>query len=283
MKKEYFKIMFAQLKLALDYDGQKEYLIENDEYFKQMEEILKLINENSYDIILFPELAYHKKYDNYFKEISNNKIIVFGSCYINNCNYTIVYNNKEKYLIKKMFSSPIEPCIRYQENISVKKFLKDFLNNHTFKLKNKKFIVLNCAEYYKVAYYIARNESLNKNLFGFLVPCANNKVDVFFSESMALHNHNEFIYSFICNSVATYKQEKYSVGESYVFGRVSSFERECLKEKYRINKVNNICYLDDKSYVVEGMYLYKNYVSYCRSDNYRHTPKNLKIRKIGEI
>lgn len=282
MEKEYFKIMFAQLKLALDYDCEKEFLVEDEKYFKQMDEIVELINKNSYDVILFPELAHHKKYDNYFKEISKDKIIVFGSTYIGNCNYTVVYNNKEKFYVKKMFNSPIEPCIRYQENISIKDFLKYYLKEHTFKLKGKKFIVLNCAEYYKVAYYISRDEKLNKNLFAFLVPCANNKVDVFFSESVALHNHNENVYSFVCNSVATYKKEKYSIGESYVFGRFSSYERVCLNKNHRLDKVNNICYLDDKSYIVEGMYLYSQTGNYCRSDNYRHTPKNLKIIKMGD-
>lgn len=283
MDKEYFKVLFAQLKLKLDYDGEKEFLIGEDEYFKQMDEVIKIIDNDCYDVILFPELAYHENYDGYFRKISKDKIIVFGSVYIDNFNYTIVYNNNEKFYVKKMFSSPVEPAIRYLENIDVKSFLKDCLKEHTFKLKNKKFVVLNCAEYYKVAYFIARDRVMSKDLFGFLVPCANNKVNVFLDESVAIHNHNEGIYSFIVNSVATYKNEKYSLGQSYVFGKISPFERSCLNKEYLLDRANNICYLNDSSYVVVGSYLCKGGDKYCRSDNFKHTPKNMKIIKIGEI
>lgn len=276
----YFNILFVQLKLVLDYDENKEFLVANDDYFKQMDSVIRMIDENSYDVILFPELAYHDKYDEYFKSISKDKIIVFGSVYVNNFNYTVVYNNNEKILVKKMFCSPVEPAVRYLNSVGVKEFLKEYLNDHTFKLKKKKFIVLNCAEYYKVAYYIARDRKLSKNLFGFLVPCANNNVNVFFEESVALHNHNEDVYSFVVNSVSTYKGEKYSVGNSYVLGKISPFERCCLNSDYRTKQVNNIIYLDDDSYVVDGSYLCSDVGKYYRSDNFKHTPKKIKIIKM---
>ena len=278
MDKEYFKILFAQMKLTLDYNSDKEYLVADDLYFKQMEKIVEKVNDN--DVVVFPELAYHAKYDSYFVNNSKNKIIVFGSEYVGNENYTVVYHNEKRYNIKKMFNSGVEPSVRYSENVSVKNFFKDHLKNHTFKLKGKKFIVLNCAEYYKVAYFIARDGAKSKNLFGFLVPCANNNNEAFITESKALHNHNDNVYSFVVNSVSTYKNQKYSLGGSYVFGRVSSFERECMGD-FRMKHSSNICCLDDGSYFVEGMYLYKDSSVYYRSDNYRHTPKNIKIERIG--
>ena len=278
MNKEYFKILFAQMKLTLDYNSSKEYLIADDSYFKQMEQIIKKVKDN--DVVVFPELAYHSKYDDYFVNNSKNKIIVFGSEYIGNENYSVVYHNEKRYNIKKMFNSGVEPSIRYTKNIGVKEFIKNHLKEHIFKLKGKKFIVLNCAEYYKVAYFIARDEIKSRNLFGFLVPCANNNNEVFLTESKAMHNHNENIYSFVVNSIPTYKNQKYSLGGSYVFGKLSSFEKECI-DVFRIKHSANICCLDDQSYFVEGMYLYKDASIYYRSDNYRHTPKNIKIERIG--
>ena len=281
MNKDYFKILFAQIKLSLDYDSEKEFLVETDNYFDQMEEIINIISNNSYDVIIFPELSYHDKYNTFFLNNSINKIIVFGSVYMGNENFTVVYNNQKKYLVKKVFNSGVEPSIRFQENISIKDFFKHHLKDHTFKIRGKKFIVLNCAEYYKVAYFIARDEIKSKNLFGFLVPCANNNNQVFLNESMAIHNHNEDIYSFVVNSVATYKGEKYSEGGSYIFGILSNFERKNINHP-RLNQANNICYLDNNSYIVEGMFYYGNLSKYFRSDNFRHTPKNFKIIKVGE-
>ena len=99
-------------------------------------------------------------------------------------------------------------------------------------------------------------------------------------ESKAIHNHNENIYSFVVNSISTYKDKKYSSGGSYVFGRVSSFEKEFLGD-FRVKHSSNICCLNDEDYLVEGMYLYKDSSVYYRSDNYKHTPKNIKIERIG--
>lgn len=277
MDREYFRVMFAQMKLKLDYNEKKEYLVADNDYFKQMEIIMEKVKEN--DVIVFPEMSYHFKYDSYFINNSKDKIIVFGSEYIGSENYTAVYHNNKRYNIKKIFNSGVEPSIRYGVDIDVKEFFKVYLKEHTFKLKGQKFIVLNCAEYYKVAYFIARDQFKSRDVFAFLVPCANNNSEVFLTESKAIHNHNDRIYSFIVNSVSTYKGERYSLGESYVFGRVSSFEKECLS-KFRIKHSSNICYLDDGCYLVEGMYLYKDSSVFYRSDNYRHTPKNIKIERM---
>ena len=282
MSKEYFSIAFAQLTLNLDYNQNSEYLIADDTYFKQMEKVLEIIKNKPLDILIFPEMSFHEKYENFFLNYSQNKLIVFGSVYKDNSNFTVVFHNKNKYLIKKIFNSAVEPAIRYDYNISTKDFIKNHLKEHTFTLHNKKFIVLNCAEYYKTAYLIAREEKLNKNLFAFLVPCANNNNDVFLTESMALHNHNENIYSFIVNSSSRYKNIPYSTGGSYVFGKLSTFEKE-LSSINRLNHPSSICMLDNDPCLVEGMYLLKTCSTYYRSDNFRHTPINIKIHKLGEI
>ena len=279
MKKEYFRILLVQMNLKLGYDCEKEFLIDDEEYFRQMEFVMKKICKNDYDVIVFPEMSYHKEYDNYFSNNSKDKIIVYGSHYIGNENCTIVYHNNKKFCVSKAYSSGVEPSIRYQDNISVNHFMKSCLKDHTFVLKGKKFIVLNCAEYYKVAYFIARDEVKSKNLFGFLVPCANNNNEVFLTESKAIHNHCDNVYSFVVNSSAYYNEEKYSSGGSYVFGKMSVYERDCGCEN-RIKHPSNICYLDEGSYLIDGEFLFKDSSLFYRSDDFRHTPKNLKIERI---
>lgn len=281
-KKEYFNIGFAQIKLNLDYDSQKEYLIADKMYFSQMKKIINYIDKNYFDIFIFPEMSYHPQFDDYFVKNSHQKIIVFGSVYIGNENFTVVYHNEHKFLIKKMFHSGVEPSIRFHQNITAKEFIKKYLKQHTFKLYGKKIVVLNCAEYYKVAYFVARDNLLNKNLFGFLVPCANNNSQVFFDESIAIHNHNENIYSFVVNSNSSYKNQPYSFGKSYIFGQITKYEKQNLAN-FQHNHASNICCLDDDSYLVEGMFLFNNNNKYLRSDGFCHTPKNFKIKKLGDI
>ena len=282
MGNEYLKIMFAQIEMQLGYNNEKEYLIENELYFKQINEIIENFASKNPDILILPEMSYNEKYEEYFLNNSSNKLIVFGSMYENNHNYTVVYHNNKKFLINKYFNSGVEPAIRFQNVITENEFIKNYLKEHTFKINNKKIIILNCAEYYKVAYLISKNRNICKNLFGFLVPCANNNNEVFLTEAMAIHNHNENIYSFIINSISTYNEKPYSNGESFVFGKISSYEKEFLPTNLTTKHCSNICKLNSEKYIVYGEYLHTKSSSYYRSDDFKHTPKNLKFIKIGE-
>ena len=87
------------------------------------------------------------------------------------------------------------------------------------------------------------------------------------------------MYSFVVNSSAYYNEEKYSSGGSYVFGKMSVYERDCGCEN-RIKHPSNICYLDEGSYLIDGEFLFKDSSLFYRSDDFRHTPKNLKIERI---
>ena len=71
------------------------------------------------------------------KVIAKNKLIIAGSIYQNGINHTVVFNNKNKYLIRKYNASGAEPMIRYQENISTEDFIKYHLNEHMFTIKDK--------------------------------------------------------------------------------------------------------------------------------------------------
>lgn len=281
MEKEYLNVCFAQMELTLENSAESEFLVENDSYFSQMEKIIAHLENNEFDVMVFPEISFCEKYSEKLKSLSQNRLIVFGSKYIDGDNITIIYYDEKEYLIKKRFLCAVEPAIRQCERISVSKFLSTYLKEHTFLLHGKKIIVLNCAEYYNVAYMIARSEKHSKNLFGFIVPCANNNTKVFLDESKAIHNHNSEIYSFVVNAVGTYSGKNYAKGESYIFGKISPFEKECATYP-RIEHAGNICYLDEGAYLVSGQFLIQNYSSFYRSDNFYFTPKNFTVKNLGE-
>lgn len=281
MGKEYFNVCFAQMRLTLENNEKSEFLIENDDYFSQMDKIVNYLEQNEFDIMVFPEISFCERYAQKLKDLSVGRLIVFGSKYIDGENITIVYYDGKEQLIKKRFLCAVEPAIRKCERISVNKFLATYLKEHTFILHNKKVIVLNCAEYYNTAYMIARSERYSKNVFGFIVPCANNNTKVFLDESKAIHNHNSEIYSFVVNAVGTYSGKNYAKGESYVFGKISPFEKECATYP-RIEHASNICHLDDGAYLVSGSYLIQNYSPFYRSDNFYFTPKNFSVQNLGE-
>ena len=281
MEKEYLNVCFAQLSLTLENSDTSEFLVENEGYHSQMESILKHLETSEFDVMVFPEISFSKKYSDRLLSLSKGRLIVFGSTYIDGENITVVYYDGKEQLIKKRFLCAVEPAVRSCERISVNKFLTTYLKEHTFTLYGKKIIVLNCAEYYNTAYMIARNSRYSKNLFGFIVPCANNNTKVFLEESRAIHNHNSEIYSFVVNAVGTYSGKNYAKGESYVFGKVSPFEKECATYS-RLEHPGNICYLDDGAYLVTANYLMQNYSPFYRSDNFYFTPKNFNVVKLGE-
>lgn len=281
MEKEYLNVCFAQMELTLENSAESEFLVENDSYFSQMEKIIAHLENNEFDVMVFPEISFCEKYSEKLKCLSKNRLIVFGSKYIDGDNITIIYYDEKEYLIKKRFLCAVEPAVRKCERISVNKFLTTYLKEHTFTLYGKKIIVLNCAEYYNVAYMVSRSERYSKNLFGFIVPCANNNTKVFLDESKAIHNHNSEIYSFVVNAVGTYSGKNYAKGESYIFGKISPFEKECANYP-RIEHAGNICYLDEGAYLVSGQFLIQNYSPFYRSDNFYFTPKNFTVKNLGE-
>ena len=120
MRNKYIKILGVQLKVDLDCDEINEYLIENDSLYKQMSKVKELISKKCPDIIALPEMCYIKEMDDYYLKISKNKLIVAGSIYQNGINYTVVFNNKNKYLIRKYnylhASLKVLPLRRYSKD-----------------------------------------------------------------------------------------------------------------------------------------------------------------------
>lgn len=278
MRSKYIKVLGIQLKVDLDCNEQDEYLIETDHLYKQISKVKELINKKNPDIIALPEMCYIKDLDDYYLKISKNKLVIAGSIYQNGINYTVVFNNKNKYLIRKYNASGAEPMIRYQENISTDEFIKYHLNEHIFEIKNKKILILNCMEYYQHAYTISRKYD---DIFAIICICSNSNQKVFIEESKALHNHCENIYSFVINCISNYQKEEYAKGNTYIFGPIQYHEQDWLgKEGFDID--NHSCSILKLSNNPEYFYgeFTNNFSRFGRSDYYLNNPKNIEIGNL---
>ncbi len=274
----YLKVLGFQLKQQLESNNLNEYLIEDKLFDQQIKKSFELIKNLNPDLVIYPELSYKDENEKVFKELSNNRLIIAGSIYKDRINKTIIFQNKEKFEIPKKYASGREPMTRIIENKTIEDFIKNNLKEHTFIIKNKKIIVLNCMEYYHTAYYIARNI---KDVFAIISPCVNNNINVFLEETKAIHNHNENIYSFIVNCVSTLDKEIYSTGNSYVFGPIQHHEKDWLKlENINSEKHNaSILTLPKTNSYFYGEFR-NNLTPYGRSDNYENNPKNIKVSSI---
>ena len=275
---DYIKVLGFQLALELKSDNIYEYLAPNDWYDEEMKLSLEIINELNPDIVIYPEMSYIDKYKNTFIELSKDKLIIAGSVYRGMINTTIVFQNGEMFEIPKQYASGAEPMIRHIDKIKPSKFFRDSLDSHTFIINNKKIVILNCMEYYNLAYYVAREI---KDIFAIVSPCSNNNQKVFRMESEAIHNHNENIYSFVVNCVSNYNGERYAKGESYVYGPIQYHEKDWLKLENisSYEHPSSILVLDNNPSYFYGEFTY-NLVPYGRSDNYYNNPQNILVKKL---
>lgn len=283
---DYLSVCMFQLKVHLDCDSTNEFLIETEEFLKQMESAFRIIEEYKPDISLFPEITYMERYEKKYQELSMSRIIVAGSYYKDGINTTVVFANGEKRELPKDYASGAEPMARKITFIPPEKFLKTKLKDHEFWIKGKKIYILNCMEYYHAAYYIARNEKLKNKLFGIFAICSNSNTHVFEEETVCIHNHNESLYTFVLNCVSTYKGEDYGDGKSYIYGPVSVHEKEWLV-KEGIESKKNACHIlslpkDTAQYVYGEFVSYENLSRFGRSDKYLNSPRNITVNKIQE-
>jgi len=146
----------------------------------------------------------------------------------------------------------------------------------------KKVYVLNCLEYYETAYMIARDPKLSSDLFGFIVPCSNSNPKVFMDESKALHNHNEFIYSFVTNRIRGDNTNRY--GRSYIYGPIQYHEKDWLKEEGIESDEHNASILtldkDTPSFAYGKYAVGKELSRFGRSDCYLNTPIDVTVKKL---
>lgn len=283
LKNNYLAVLVFQLNLHIECTSTHDYIVVDDNYHKQILKAIEVIKELDPDVIVFPEMSYNSDYDVFFQTLSETgKLIVFGSTYKGNFNYTMVYDNGKIISVPKRFPCGSEPMVRYLDKISPAEFIDKYLHEHEFHVKGEKVYVLNCLEYYETAYLIARNPSLNHKLFGFIVPCSNSNPKVFMDESKAIHNHNEFIYSFVANRIRGDSTNRY--GRSYIYGPIQYHEKDWLKEQGILSDEHNASILtldkDTPSYAYGKYALGRDISRFGRSDCYLNTPKNVIVKNL---
>lgn len=268
---DYLSVLGLQLKINLDSNSFNEFLIRNKEFDKQFDNVKLLIENKNPDVIILPEMCYQSDLRDYYKDLSKDKLIVAGNIYNNGINYTIVFSKGDMFSIKKRNASGAEPMVRFIKDSNGNSFMSEYLSEHIFEINDKKLVVLNCMEYYKQAYYIARSIP---DLFGIICICSNNNVGVFLDETKAIHNHNENIYTFMINSVNIYMGKKYALGESYVYGPIQGHEKEWLvKEGISMDEQGS----DEEYFYGEFM---SDFSRFGRSDNYVNSPKSIEVGLI---
>ena len=153
---EYLSVVLFQLKVELDCNSQKEYLIETEEVQRQLEVAFQKIKELKPDVALFPEMTYLVQYEPQYKQLSKGRIIVAGSYYQDGINTTVVFENGTKHKIPKGYASGAEPMARKITYVPPEEFLKKQIKLHEFWVKGKKIYILNCMEYYHSYTFTAR-------------------------------------------------------------------------------------------------------------------------------
>ena len=280
----YLSVCMFQLKVQLDCNSKDEYLIETKEVLKQIEEAFGIITKYNPDIALFPEMTYIEKFDDRYRELSESGIIVAGSYYKEGINTTVIFDHGEKYEVPKSYASGAEPMARKVSYISPDDFVKESLKEHEFSINGKKIYILNCMEYYHVAYYIARNGELQKDLFGIFAICSNSNTRVFEEETICIHNHNESLYTFVLNAVSTYQGKAYGDGKSYIYGPISVHEKEWLREE-GIESKKNVCHIlsfsGEDAKCIYGKFLFSENLSrFGRSDRYVNNPRDISLLNL---
>ena len=141
LKNNYLSVMLFQLKLKIKCYSTHDYLEITDEYILQMKNSIQLIQVHKPAIAIFPEMSYQSEYDEIFKQLTQDgTLIVFGSTYIGNINYTMVFQNGNLIPVQKMFSCGSEPMVRFIPKIHTQYFLENYLASHEYWVKNKKYM-----------------------------------------------------------------------------------------------------------------------------------------------
>jgi hypothetical protein len=281
------KMLGLQLEVEENIEGLREFINESI-IIDKIKKSFKLIKSLEPDIVLFPEMCYIPSIHKDYLSLSYNRLIVAGSHYNDqNENITVIYQNGKMFTLPKIYPSPDEPMFLSRINILEpteiilkweNEIKEGLLPNYFFKTVNNKIaVVLNCIDYYKLAYYIARSPILSKDLLILLSPCSNNRVEVFIEESKAIHNHNVNIYSFIINACSVLNTQSYAVGKSYLFGVIDPYSNSNqFKSKQNIEHFSSILNIDNgnKAIFIDTI---DNFSLLKRSDLYQKNPKNIQI------
>ncbi len=280
MNTNFLSVLMFQFEITEKSNTIYEYIVEDESYESQMSNSYTRITEMNPDIVIYPEMCYRDANHEKLLELSKNRIIVAGSFYECGINKTVVYQDGNMIKVIKRYSSGAEPMSRKTTYIQPEIFIKEYLKEHIFEIKGQKICVLNCMEYYHMAYFIARDSKLNSDLFAFVSPSSTNNIAVFEQETMAIHNHNEYIYSFVANCVSNYNNKKFATGESYIYGPIHMHEKKWLVQEgiTSENHPSGIAKLGSNSSYIYGEFGITTKLSrFGRSDFYETNPRNVVI------
>lgn len=284
------KILCCQLHSNEKISGFKEF-VEEEDLIEQTLNSFNIIEQLNPDLVIYPELCYVKSQEDKYRQLSEGRIIIAGSYYDeSDRNVTMIFHDRFLTILPKIYPSPYEPMFLtkietpYPYEV-VKKWEDDIINgiipDYFIKDINSKYIViLNCMDYYKLGYYIARSEILKDKISLLVCPCSSNNLRVFTEESNAIHNHNPYIYSIIVNCFAKLGEKPYSIGNSYIYGLMDVATKTYLKEI-----MSNISFNDNPSSLIkvndEKVAIYieleDNFKILKGSDDYKKNPKNIEI------
>lgn len=288
MNDNYISVLMIQAQLNVEVTPVHELCLFDDNWHNQFKHSKELIENYHPDIILYPETFYNPDCESDFIDMSLNSLVVAGSTYTGHQNETIVFSKGKRHNIFKNNPSPLEVASKYMEYQSFNNLVETGLwrqNQHTFQVKNKDVIVLNCMEYYNSAYFIARSNKYNQNLFGILCPCSSSNIELFEQESIALTNHKENIYTFLCNRISA-REDSTTKGNSYIYGAISRTQKVLIKQQYpnetNLSHACGIAKLSNKPSWIYGKFAITDNLSpFGRSDNFLSTPRSLMIDSLN--
>lgn len=283
MNTKFLSFLILQLEITEKSNTFDEYIVKDSFYEQQINTSYKCIKDLNPDVIVYPEMCYIEQNYEKLKELSKNRLIIAGSFYQFGINYTVIFNDGNMSKVVKRYASGAEPMSRKTRYIKPEEFIKKYLIEHIFEIKGKKICVLNCMEYYHTAYFIARDKDISKDLFAIIAPSSTSNISVFEQETMAIHNHNEYIYSFIVNCISTYNDKNYGMGESYIYGPIHMHEKkwlaqEGIKSSKHLSSIANLN--NNASYLYGEFAINDRFSRFGRSDYYETNPRNIIIKEL---
>ena len=284
---KYISVLMIQAVLDVECTAEYELCTGGESWRRQFDHSKSLIEAHNPDIVIYPETFYLSESAAEFEELSNGRLIVAGSTYVDKQNETIVFQDGKIHRILKNNPSPLEIASRYMPYQTFDSLIDEGLWNegaHIFKVKGEDVLVLNCMEYYNSAYFISRSKKYNSNLFGILCPCSSSNMSLFEQETIAINNHREDVYTFLCNRISP-KGKSTTKGGSYIYGMISRIEKDFIRQMYSGYKLEHICGIvklgSDPTWVY-GEYAIPEGVSpFGRSDRFMRTPMNLTVSGLN--
>lgn len=261
------------------------------EHINIRKKCIEYAENNSIEVIIFPEYSYHPSEYDYLLAKSRNMTIFAGSYQdSNNFNMNMIFQYEKVFKQPKVNLSPFENCSDYTS--SVMPATNPSLGYIELENKEQKntvrVIPLVCFDY--IAYY--RNQGkdfsyeLNKEKIQLVISqCCNDKPRLFFEYAQTHHNDFGFT-SIFCNvsSVKVDDQEKKIYGKSSVFGNHSKKYLSSNNSNFTDKSFSNMITVTPEEECLCEIDLQIPYdIQRAVSLEYVQNPKSIKYIKLADI